>query len=206
MDSSVNKYIQNLVEIKDRLRFLTYLHKYPIIYKEATTESIYLQIRKILELIMFCSLVANKEAYISAHRNIDKHWNAKRIMSALHEINQDFYPKALIYSDKKREGIKACFDYRNDSLTKEEFIQIYDECGKILHSNNPFGTSTNYNEYFDKIPFFRDKIMSLLSIHEIKLLDSCDTNIFVMNSLEKQPEIIGLNKVKFQQAKPQQPY
>ena len=51
-----------------------------------------LQIRKILELIAFASLVANKNVYTAVFSKVSKAWNAGDLLKELEQVNPDFYP------------------------------------------------------------------------------------------------------------------
>src|SRR5262245_30818160 len=47
------------------------------------TELNFVQFRKILELIAFSTLTANKEKYAEAHANFSTHWKAVRMLEAV---------------------------------------------------------------------------------------------------------------------------
>src|SRR6267154_4901847 len=66
------------------------------LYVPTTVESVGLQLRKVMELIAFGSLVANKDAYSTMYAEFAKHWNARLLLRDLARINQDFYPKPVV--------------------------------------------------------------------------------------------------------------
>ena len=50
-------------------------------------ECVSLQLRKILELIAFSSLCANRDAYASVHANVHEHWRAVDMLDALRAVH-----------------------------------------------------------------------------------------------------------------------
>jgi hypothetical protein len=53
------------------------------LYKATTIESVYLQFRKILELIALGSLVANKNEFSKVYNDFAKCWNAQYLLKDL---------------------------------------------------------------------------------------------------------------------------
>lgn len=137
-------------------------------YNPTTTESICLQIRKILELIAFSSLIANQEAYASIHKHFAKHWNAKFLLADLERVNPHFFPKPVV---ETRQGeITHCQDLTDGFLTKADFLHVYEKCGGMLHARNPYDSRNGYH-YADKsISGWMEKIVNLLRIHKIQIL------------------------------------
>jgi hypothetical protein len=75
-ETGVRQYANVMVEIKRRFRVIDHFMsgKNAAIYMPTTVETIGLQFRKILELIAFASLTANKKLYATAYANFSKHW------------------------------------------------------------------------------------------------------------------------------------
>lgn len=78
--SGIALYADQMREIKRRMEVIDFfLHRGGhALYHPTTTESVCLQFRKILELIAFGSLIANKEHYSAVHKKFESHWNAER--------------------------------------------------------------------------------------------------------------------------------
>jgi hypothetical protein len=53
------------------------------LYLPTIVESVGLQMRKVMELIAFGSMVANKDTYSVAHEHFAKHWNARLLLRGL---------------------------------------------------------------------------------------------------------------------------
>lgn len=143
------------------------------------TEFICLQIRKILELIIFGTMVANQEVYKKTYSDFKNHWNVRKIMRKIEIINKNYYPIAMSFGDSKLndDGINYTHELNvlnTEFLTKEEFIKLYDKCSEIIHSPNPF--QNNHLINFEKtLEDWMYKIVSLIYIHQIKLVNSKHT-------------------------------
>jgi hypothetical protein len=69
-------------------------------------ECVSVQLRKILELIAFSSLCANKEKYSEAYADFSKHWRAKALLQALERLHPEFYPTPMKPPYTKPDGTK----------------------------------------------------------------------------------------------------
>lgn len=136
-----------------------------------TTELTFVQFRKILELIAFSSLSANKAKYSQAYENIDSQWRAKAILDSVKKLNPNFYPVPLegpITGPEKH----LVFNRRaGDFLTKEEFVELYDICNHVLHMRNPFSSKDPIARMRYKVDDWAMRIQNLLSRHLIQLVD-----------------------------------
>lgn len=110
-----------------------------------------LQLRKILELIAFASLSAHREPYIAAYADYAKHWNVKRLLRNLEAINPDFYPKPL--QVRKDESGTISFDYvASGYLTRDDFVELYQQTSAVLHVPDPFATAAELRTMHDEWP------------------------------------------------------
>ena len=57
-----------------------------------STETIFLQMRKICELIAFGSLIANKELYSQHYETFAEDWRLGRVVDKLRKVNPNFFP------------------------------------------------------------------------------------------------------------------
>lgn len=177
---NISLYCDQMKLVKKRIEVVLFFEqkKRSALYTPSTIESVYLQYRKILELIAMASLVANKEVYSSEYSNFARHWNARRMFESLETLNSDFYPIPIV--DK---GIKL-INKQEGYLTKEEYFTLYNDCGAIMHTQNPYGTKINYDVYFSKMVTWRKLIIGLLNNHKIRLLN--DPNMYVIHMKEKR--------------------
>ena len=129
-------------------------------YNITTIEFEALQIRKLLELVAYASLVSNREAYEAVRKDIAKDWHAERILKKVKLVNPNFYSVPL---DSDRPSIGGF-------LTRKQFSKLYDRCGGILHVKNPFSKSKkNYLAFEEKVSGYVDRIENLLKYHKISL-------------------------------------
>jgi hypothetical protein len=185
MDSAgIARYASLMKEIKLRVDVIWAFRsgRTHALYVPTTTESICLQIRKILELIAMGSLIANQKAYAQVYSNFAKSWNAKLLLRDLARVNPNFYPRAIVEVPSEVPGVTNDFQDRTDALTQDEFVKIYDKCGAMMHASNPFGSSLDFEYYKREVPAWIAKIMALLNSHVIRLID--DTRFFLIHMKE----------------------
>ena len=171
-ESDVIKYCELMEQVKGRIRFIDFFLSRAPIHRLPAVESIGLQVRKILELVAFGSLVANRDAYSMVYGGFAKDWNAGELLKKLERVNPDFYPIPIRELPPDREGTKSKWVPRDpDYLSKEDFIEVYGRCGVLMHAANPFGSGIDYTYYQQKVPIWRSQIMNLLNSHVIRLVN-----------------------------------
>ncbi|HEY8190927.1 MAG TPA: hypothetical protein VIG74_00780 [Alphaproteobacteria bacterium] len=172
-------YCIGMEEVKFRLGQAQAVLKGKITFdrSDVKEEFLFIQLRKILELIAFSSLIANKAKYAEVYEDFHKHWNAKRILKKVEEVNPDFYPNP---SQLEKNGensyhvirTSSTQDGDNTPLTKNEFIGLYNLCGEILHIPNPFKQNSSNANYAYSSDTWIKKICLLLDTHVIGLVDN----------------------------------
>jgi hypothetical protein len=190
MDTAQDKYRAVLIEIKHRTAVVdSFLFgQAHALYVATTIESICLQIRKILELVAFSSLIANKEIYSAQHKKFAGHWNARLMLQDLSRVNPDFYPHPIVQSQSSTPGITSDWaDRKDDFLTQEQFVTAYEKCGGILHADNPYSTKTDYPHYQGLVKDCRNRIVNLLNAHTIKLVNDKNLYLFQMGAKDENP-------------------
>jgi hypothetical protein len=145
----------------------------------ARVDFVYLQFRKILELIAMGSLLANSKALGQVQSKIEHYWNAKDLLKDIQAINLDFYPRPIVQKPSQRPGVKIDWlDRSGDYLTRDRFVTLYDKCGGILHAKNPFASEQDYLTLEKAAPNWHLWILNLLNAHTIRLIG--DVNIWLM--------------------------
>ena len=172
---SLNLYIRNMKIIKFRLNSIRSCRANGLPRNYSffnNVEFCVLQIRKILELIAYSSLVSDAEVYRQQLGKIEKMWNAKLILNDLERIHKEFYPQpfSLDPNDNVNERL---IDKKEPFLSRDEFVKVYDKCGKILHEFSPLETDATiedeFNAVWNSIDEWVDHIVQLLSLHIIWL-------------------------------------
>lgn len=181
----IQLYAQQMREIKRRIEVIDFFlfREGHALYLPTTIESVCLQFRKILELIAFSSLIANKERYTAAYANFSSHWNAELLLKDLRRINPKFYPQPIEERQSERPGIKTDATPITDGhLTEDDFVVIYKKCGGMLHAANPFGSKIGPHFFQKSFPSWRKKIIRLLNCHEVHFVE--DTDIWIIHMQE----------------------
>ena len=181
-----NLYLRNLQEIKWRTEALDdiYLKKKSTRFFVTNVEFCVLQIRKILELIALSALVSDVDVYREKLDNIEKMWNARLILREIEKIHPNFYPQPVYIDPNNKYNI---IDIKEDYLTKDLFVKIYEKCGKILHQASSFLNAKDiefeYKQVWNNISEWRRLIIRLLNTHIVKLYNS-DLFYFIMADKE----------------------
>lgn len=196
MDAQAQIYLDHMEELKARLFMLdslldnTKLHEADLPDYEMAA----LHLRKLLELIAFSSLVAHKQTYAEAYAKYSAHWNAKRLLENLRSINADFYPRPIQLA-KRREDEPLRFDYvESGYLTTDEFVALYERTSAVLHVRSPF--SNSFDEGLGSpINVWRNRIVTLMRLHKIKLVDVPQHWIVMLASAEhKRASLLAVIK------------
>ena len=171
------KYCDLMEESKHRTKVIGALlqGKTNLGFLPINVESLYLQFRKTLELIAFGSLVANRDKYSDARAQYASDWNAKRVLKLVEQLNPKFYPQPInqvpINGKKYKTELKPVTE---NFLSRAEFEILYDRCGGVLHSENPYGDTYKYDELWAEGLGWAIKIRNLLNCHKIHLVDDAD--------------------------------
>jgi hypothetical protein len=187
--TNLMKYCDLMEEIKLRMNVIDFfvLGQGHALYQPPTLESACLQLRKILELVAFGSLVANKDAYTLVYSKASKKWDAADLLKELEQVNPDFYPVPIVENPSKTPGIVMEHKKREgDFLTKSDFAEVYGRCGVMAHAANPFGKGIDYPYYQQQLPVWRTKVLRLLNSHEIRLVNT--PGLYVIHMREDQDD------------------
>ena len=101
MEIMQREYADQMEEIKRRNASIKKLSEIAVgqLHVPVVTECVYLQFRKILELIAMSSLVANRQTMEKMNRSrkqLGNQWNGDAILKLVEGINPDFYPVPII--------------------------------------------------------------------------------------------------------------
>ncbi|GGY85534.1 hypothetical protein [Marinobacter zhanjiangensis] len=153
----------------------------------ADVELCFLNFRKILELIMYSSVLAHKDAGAEISRKIaGREWNARKIFKYLEQVNPNFYPNPIEKLDREVDP-PSTVALLEGYLTKEEFLHLYDhQCGKMLHASRTAVLHEPYTPPEAEIKQWFDRIWMLLGHHWIQLSDElCFAVILTLNGSDK---------------------
>jgi hypothetical protein len=146
MDASATLYKGQMIEVLRRFHAIDRIlgAKKPRTTELAfDDEFMWLQIRKIVELVGFGGILADEERYASLRamsaENPDytRDWNVRQIMVELEKIAPDFLPMPIKDPTRVRDG-HFHFDHAEVHETRARFVKIYERAGGYLHVPNPF--------------------------------------------------------------------
>jgi hypothetical protein len=188
--AEAKRYCDMMVEVKGRTHLIrtfgaTHVGVLPL---PALVELFYLHVRKILELIAMGSLLANAKSFGVAHEKLKKYWNPKDLLRDIEKLNPNFYPKPIIQKPSKSPGILMDWlERKDDFLTKDQFITLYDKCGSVLHTKNPFRPDPDYPSLALEIPKWCTLIVNLLNAHTIRLQNDPNLYLIQMGNKDTSP-------------------
>lgn len=171
MGKNAATYCRCMEDLKLRVRLVRSLlqGELRVEREDFLAEFVCIQLRKILELIAFGSLAANKDAYAQVHADFAVTWNAKRLLAKLEKIHPPFYPRPVTISSGDEKGRRTLHDATSGFLTRHEFATLYDRCSEVIHSRNPFRTEPAVIDFERSLQDWVDRIQTLLSIHLMQL-------------------------------------
>lgn len=166
-------YVNCMEEIRDRVNLIHSVGAGQVTtgHQAFDVELVFLQLRKILELIAYASLTANKDKYSAAHAQFAKHWRAKAILQELEKINPGFYPMPIEQPQLQPDGVKHCPAVVDKFLTKDDFAVLYDKTSDILHVGNPFDARPPKLNIKYSTKEWVSRIQTLLRLHVMHLVD-----------------------------------
>jgi len=178
-DFPINQYADIVKEIRERILSAETLsnENKNLVFIESTS----LQIRKILELIAYLSVLVNNDKL--NHRNKNE-WHAEKIIKTLTEKTTIFYPfPSHIFppSDNNEQPMLIPIGYKY-ALSQDDFIKAYNKCGKILHAQHPLKDNIDIEEYVISNKNTLNKLKELLSRHTIGIRH--DTNKYTFLHVE----------------------
>lgn len=173
-EAGTKKYCEIMTEVKNRVFSINLVldGNCTLGFVPINAETVYLQFRKILELVAFGSLVANFNIYSKTRKDYSREWKATRFLKNIEEVNKDFYPDPVEH--KQLEGglpYRNFVEFHGDYLTKDDFKNLYDICGGFMHSENPYSDTHSYAELLEQAPTWLRKIVNLLNLHIVNFVD-----------------------------------
>ena len=193
------EYLNVLTEIKRRTKVIDDIISADsrLRYRATSIETACLQIRKILELIAFGSLIANVRIYSAQYKRFAEHWNARIMLRDMERVNPNFYPSPIIQKPSAVTGIDMDWSSRGpDYLTKDDFLIAYEKCGGVLHATNPYGEATDFDAYQTNLIQWRKKIVNLLNAHTMTLVEDDHLYLFQMSAGDQMPTYHSFGLVK----------
>ena len=199
-------YSNILQEIKSRIYIVSNIIKAGIDLSgiNSQIEICALQIRKCIELMQYAALIANKKQMNAFyHINVNEMQEFKNIRKKLEEINPYYFPipqELLVTDEPDKNGVYELIKNVENKkyLQKNEVENIWKECSRVIHANNPLTIPLDYEPYMKKISCWTRDIMNLLEHHTILIVgESLKIMLYAesyFDELFKQPSVIILEE------------
>ena len=163
----IAQYCDLMEEVKTRVEAINQLMEMPGITIRTRVESMCLQLRMLLELIVFSSLVSNKDVWQGSRKELQSSQDISKKLKELKRLHPNFYPSPVDLDGDAGGGEPE--DRTNGFLSEDKLIEVYGRLGNILHAKNPLGKETDYRFFIDSVPGWLSKVMRLLECHKVYL-------------------------------------
>lgn len=180
---TIEYYIKKLNSIKERVASYRNIkqHREDILSTEILVEIEALHIKRILEEIAFCFMLAIGDKAIPNYINFTKFRNIREYISRLGDFNVKFYPHPISPKDRDDNTIEWVNIPTHEYLTIDDFQNLYEKCISLI-SPYILGTpKNNYEKWEAASSAWLDRICCLLNNHAIKVPNSSIAMLFSMN-------------------------
>lgn len=135
-----------MIEVKQRFRSIDRVlgaKKPRTLTAEFDDEFMWLQLRKIVELVAYSAIAADEERYAALRQKQDKNADYRvdgkpaKVLKHLSQISPYFLPKSLGVMLSHADGTKHFASGPEDTVL-ERLLDIHDTAGQHLHAINPF--------------------------------------------------------------------
>lgn len=172
---SAEQYAHIVRELRERLLSAQVLSgEKNLVFVESTA----LQIRKILELIAYLSIIVNADKL--NHREKTE-YHAGKIVDSLDEKTTIHYPLPSFMIHPSRPDEQPVLIPRGfkNALSQSEFKETYKSCGKVLHAQHPLKEGIDPHEVFLSHKQTLGKLKFLLESHTIGIKKAADMYTFL---------------------------
>ena len=163
----IGQYCDLMEEVKSKVESINQLIDLPGVTIRTRVESICLQIRMLLELIVFSSLVSNKDAWQRSRKELQSSQDISKKLRELKRLRPNFYPRPVDLQASASEEEPE--DRTEGFLTEDQLVEVYGTLGNILHAENPLGKETDYRFFMEAVPGWMSQVQNLLQCHKAYL-------------------------------------
>ena len=163
----IDQYCDLMEEVRLRVESINQLMEMPGITIRTRVESVSLQLRMLLELIVFSSLVSNKDVWQRSQRQLQSSQDMSKKLKELKRLHSRFYPVPVDHRERTPEDEPA--EREEGFLNEDKLIKVYGRLGNILHADNPMGKQTDHRYFIDEVPEWISQVQNLLECHKVHL-------------------------------------
>ena len=100
----IGQYCDLMEEVKSKVESINQLMEMPGVTFRTRVESICLQLRMLLELIVFSSLVSNKDVWQKSRKELQSSQDISKKLRELKRLHPNFYPRPVDLQGKRLKG------------------------------------------------------------------------------------------------------
>ena len=163
----IAQYCDLMDEVKSRVESINQLMEMPGITIRTRVESNCLQLRMLLELIVFRSLVSNKDVWQRSQKELQSSQDISKKLRELKRLPPNFYPRP-VELEASTPGEEPA-NRTEGLLSEDKLIEVSGRLGNILHAENPLDKETDYRFFIDAVPGWLSEVLSLLECHKLYL-------------------------------------
>ncbi|MDM0013450.1 hypothetical protein QTH87_13490 [Variovorax sp. J22P168] len=143
--AALSRYASAMTEINLRLDAVDTLHARTLQMDNVdqppewlfTWEQIAVHLRKVVELIVFSSMVAHQDKYREVYPDFASHWKIGKILKKLETIHPAFFPISTKITTTA-EGAHHAPMNDDPKASRADLEVLYDKCSDLIHAFQPF--------------------------------------------------------------------
>jgi hypothetical protein len=168
---------------------------------ESDIDFVYLQLRKITELVMFACLVARKTAGDRLNKILRKGYELAKLKKELKSLNAEYFPKPKYDKDMDDSTVRSVGNLSEigiSSASDEDLLKAYGRAGNYLHAqrDSKYGDEKTKAKILDKAVEDLNNIVNLLNHHWIKVNDDVSFAVVMHGESDGEVQVSYLEKIK----------
>ena len=154
-------------EAKSKVESISQIMEMPGITSRTRVESVCLQLRMLLGLVVFSSLVSDKDVWQKSRKELQSSQDISKKMRELKRLHPRFYPRPVdtVGSASGEEPAERTDGF----LSEDSIVEVDGRLGGILHAENPLSRQTDYRHFMDEVPGWISELRNLLECHKVFL-------------------------------------
>ncbi|PWV78270.1 hypothetical protein [Halomonas sp. A11-A] len=200
----MERYKNNMREIKERMSIIQAMEECHSKQKlftgliEIDIDLLYLQLRKINEVIMFSCVIASEAAEKQLNADLRRGWELNKIKRSLERLNQNYFPYPVKVVNTEDGGCKIEKYDKDDRvyLTEDELFDIYKDASNYVHAKRSYqyGSKEERFRILHKGFEHASKITRLLSHHWLPINDSLEYAVIMEYGDKKDIQVILMER------------
>lgn len=191
IDDAVREYLPLMHELVIRIDLVAHACEGRLnLSPPYAREYAYLQFRYMCELIALGCLQLHGDLPLAKKQSVKKAWNAEKIMKMLHGDYKHVFPQSVT-RESTGQGHNIQCNSKPNALKREEFKQLYIECGDVLHRGTIRSIKASFlnNDHdYQRILDWQSKIVDLMNEHFIGRANGAGFYVVSLKTTSGYPE------------------